>query len=227
MSLAPIRDQRPPTRRARGPDTELMRNVYARWAPVYDLTYRHITAPGRREAVKAASRCGDDILEVGVGTGMALEEYRSGKCVVGTDLSAEMLRRAAGKVRERRMTHVKGLAVMDACRLGFPDARFDAVAAQMVITLVPEPERALDEFARVLKPGGEIVLVNHFGADGGPRASVEEFFAPIVSKVGWSSDFKVKRLDDWARARGGMRVVSVKPMPPVGFFTVVRIEKER
>jgi phosphatidylethanolamine/phosphatidyl-N-methylethanolamine N-methyltransferase len=226
MSLAPIRDESPPPRRGRGPDTELMRNVYARWAPVYDLTYRHITAPGRREAVKAASQCGDDILEVGVGTGMALEEYQHGKHVVGTDLSAEMLRRAAGKVRERRMTHVKGLAVMDACRLGFPDARFDAVAAQMVITLVPEPERALDEFARVLKPGGEIVLVNHFGADQGPRASVEEFFAPIVSKVGWSSDFKVKRLDNWARARGGMRVVSVKPMPPVGFFTVVRIRKD-
>jgi phosphatidylethanolamine/phosphatidyl-N-methylethanolamine N-methyltransferase len=226
VSLAPIDEKTRAARKGRGPDTQLMRNVYARWAPVYDLTYRRITAPGRREAVKAASACGDDILEVGVGTGMALEEYERDKRVVGTDLSAEMLQRAAAKMRERRMMHVKGLAVMDACRLGFADARFDAVAAQMVLTLVPEPERALDEFARVLKPGGEIVLVNHFGAERGARASVEEFFAPLASKVGWSSDFKVKRLEDWARTHGGMRVVSVKPMPPVGFFTVVRIRKD-
>ena len=115
---------------------------------------------------------------------------------------------------------------MDACRLGFADARFDAVAAQLVITLVPEPERALDEFARVLKPGGEIVLVNHFGADAGRAPRSRSSSRRLPSKVGWSSDFKVKRLADWARTHGGMRVVAVKPMPPVGFFTVVRIRKD-
>lgn len=211
--------------RAGTPDTALMRKAYARWAPVYDLVYRRLTAPGRREAVRAASACGPHVLEVGVGTGMALEEYGPGMRVVGTDLSTDMLRRAAAKVRRGRLTQIGGLAAMDACRLGFADATFDAVSAQMVITLVPDPEQALDEFARVLKPGGEIILVNHFGAPAGLTARIEEALAPLASRVGWSTDFKVARLVDWAGQGGAMRLVGVTPMPPAGFFSVVRLRK--
>jgi len=207
------------------PDTSSMKKAYARWAPVYDLTYRRLTAPGRRAAVEAGVACGRTILEVGAGTGMSLEEYPSDCSVIATDLSGDMLKLAMRKVREQRLGHVKGVVVMDGCHLGFPDGAFDAVSAQMMITLVPDPEGALDEFARVLRPGGEIILVNHFGADGGLQARLEEAVAPLVSKVGWSSAFKIARLDAWARRRGDFTRVGVQPLNPFGFFKLVRLRK--
>jgi phosphatidylethanolamine/phosphatidyl-N-methylethanolamine N-methyltransferase len=207
-------------------DPNEVRRAYARWAPIYDLVYNRLTAPGRLAAVKAASACGTDILEVGVGTGLSLPDYTPDKRVTGIDLSEDMLARAEEKVKRLKLSHVQRLAVMDACHLDFSDRSFDAVAAQMVITLVPDPEKALDEFDRVLRPGGEIVLVNHFGAAGGLQARIEERLAPAMSKIGWSSDFKVARLDAWARQTGRFRRVSVEGMPPLGFFSVVRLKKE-
>ena len=83
-----------------------------------------------------------------------------------------MLRKAHERVAEHKLDHVEALAVMDAQHLGFPDAFFDVVVAQYVITAVPDPEATLDEFARVTKPGGEIILVNHLGAEAGLRRAV-------------------------------------------------------
>jgi phosphatidylethanolamine/phosphatidyl-N-methylethanolamine N-methyltransferase len=206
-----------------GPTTALMRKAYARWAPVYDLVYDRLTEPAARCAVEAAMACGPRILEAGVGTGLSLGYYRPDIELYGVDLSEDMLRRARDKVVKRGLTHVKSLQVMDVCRLGYADETFDAVAAQFLITLVPSPEQALTEFARVLKPGGEIILVNHFGQADGPVARVETALAPLCSKIGWSSDFKVARVEAWARAAGLAEVVEVRPVFPGGFFMVMRI----
>ena len=208
-----------------GSTTALMRKAYARWAPVYDVIYDKLTEPAARSAVKAAMACGPRILEAGVGTGLSLGYYRSDVEVHGVDLSEDMLRRARDKVLKRNLRHVKGLQVMDVCRLGYADETFDAVAAQFLITLVPSPERALDEFARVLKPGGEIVLVNHFGQADGPIARVEEVVAPLCSKVGWSSAFKVTRIENWAESTGFADIVEVRPVFPGGFFKILRLRK--
>jgi len=134
------------------------------------------------------------------------------------------LRRAWAKVARKSLTHVKSLQVMDACRLGYPDAAFDAVTAQFLITLVPDPEGALTEMARVLRPGGEIVLVNHFGQAAGPLARIEEVLAPFCARIGWSSDFKAERIQRWA---GSQRLTSLDPEPvfPGGFFKVLRLKK--
>jgi phosphatidylethanolamine/phosphatidyl-N-methylethanolamine N-methyltransferase len=164
------------------------------------------------------------VLEVGVGTGLALGYYPSGSFVCGVDLSEDMLRRARDKVRRRGLSHVRGLQVMDACRLGYADATFDAVVAQFLITLVPDPEAALREFLRVVRPGGGIVLVNHFGQTDGPLARVEEAVAPLCTKIGWSSDFKSTRIEAWARANG-VAFGGVEPTFPGGFFKVLRMRK--
>jgi phosphatidylethanolamine/phosphatidyl-N-methylethanolamine N-methyltransferase len=137
-----------------------------------------------------------------------------------------MLRRAQMKVDQRGLTHVKSLQVMDATCLGFPDGMFDAVTAQFLITLVPDPEAALTEFERVLRPGGEIILANHFGQPSGPIAALEAAVAPLVSAIGWSSDFKASRIEAWARANGRMKVVELKPLFPGGFFQLMRIRKQ-
>lgn len=210
---------------ADGPDTALMRKAYARWAPVYDLVYDKLTEPAARQAVEAGMARGRRILEAGVGTGLSLGYYRPECEVYGCDLSEDMLRRARDKVRQRGLAHVKGLQVMDVCRLGYAEGTFDAVVAQFLITLVPDPEGALAEFARVLRPGGEIVLANHFGQAGGPIARIEEGLAPLCSRIGWSSAFKVARIEDWARSRPDMTLVEVAPSFPGGFFKIVRLRK--
>jgi phosphatidylethanolamine/phosphatidyl-N-methylethanolamine N-methyltransferase len=208
-----------------GPTTALMRKAYARWAPIYDVVYDKLTEPAARAAVNAAVACGPRVLEAGVGTGLSLGYYPSHAQVHGVDLSEDMLRRAQAKVDKRGLTHVKSLQVMDVTQLGFPDEMFDAVTAQFIITLVPEPEKALAEFARVLKPGGEIVLANHFGQPSGPVATLEELASPVAKAIGWSSAFKASRVEDWARMTGVMDVVELKPLFPAGFFKLMRIRK--
>lgn len=204
--------------------TELMRKAYTRWAPVYDMVYDKLTEPAGRAAVAAVEACGPRILEVGVGTGLSLGYYAARSEVHGIDLSADMLSRAGRKVARHGLSHVKSLAVMDACRLGFPDQAFDAVTAQFLITLVPNPEGALDEMERVLRPGGEIVLVNHFGQDSGPLARLENAVAPLCAAIGWSSDFKASRITDWARTRA-LTPLSLQPVFPSGFFKILRLRK--
>ena len=122
--------------------------------------------------------------------------------LIGVDLSAPMLRKAKERAAEHRLTNVDGLAVMDAQHLGFQDGVFDVVVAQYVITAVPDPEATLDEFARVLKPGGEIILVNHLGAEGGRARRSSAWFAPLARRLGWRPEFRWERLAQWAaRAR--------------------------
>ncbi|KQO67182.1 class I SAM-dependent methyltransferase [Methylobacterium sp. Leaf89] len=210
--------------REAGPSTALMRKAYARWAPVYDVVYDKLTEPAARDAVNAAVACGPRILEAGVGTGLSLGYYPPTSFVCGVDLSEDMLKRARAKVLRRGLRHVRGLQVMDVCRLGYADASFDAVVAQFLITLVPDPEAALSEFLRVIRPGGEIVLANHFGQDTGPVAKVEEIVAPLCTKIGWSSDFKASRIEAWARAHG-VEFIGVAPTFPGGFFKILRMRK--
>jgi phosphatidylethanolamine/phosphatidyl-N-methylethanolamine N-methyltransferase len=102
---------------------------------------------------------------------------------------------------------------------------FDVVVAQYVITAVPDPEATLDEFARVLKPGGEIILVNHLGAEAGPRATLERWFAPVARGLGWRPEFGWERLARWAARHGGVRVVERRPMPPLGHFSLIRFAR--
>lgn len=203
-------------------DKREVEQAYARWAPVYDLVFGAMFERGRRTAVAAAERIGGHILEVGVGTGLSLPDYAWTNRVIGVDLSAPMLRKAKERVKEHRLTNVDGLVVMDAQRLGFQDASFDVVVAQYVITTVPQPEAALDEFARVLKPGGEIILINHLAAETGPRALLERWSAPLARWLGWQAQFGFERLVAWAARHPGVRLVERRPMPPFGHFSLVR-----
>ncbi len=199
--------------------------AYARWAPVYDLVFGAVFERGRQAAVDAAERIGGRVLEVGVGTGISLPLY-SGNCrLSGVDISAPMLRRAQERVAELKLTNVEGLWVMDAERLSFPDRSFDVVVAQYVITTVPNPEATLDEFARVLKPGGEIVLVSRIGAEAGLRCSLEHWFQPAARKLGWRTEFSFARYACWAAQSPDMNLIERRAMPPFGHFNLIRFGK--
>jgi phosphatidylethanolamine/phosphatidyl-N-methylethanolamine N-methyltransferase len=165
------------------------------------------------------------VLDVGVGTGLSLSDYSRSTRLCGVDISEPMLRRAQQRVRALGLTNVETLAVMDAKNLAFPDAFFDAVVAQYVITAVPDPEATLDDFIRVLKPGGELILVNHIGAETGPRRLFELAFAPFARRLGWRPEFPWARLTDWAAKHGGVILAERRPMPPIGHFSLIRFRK--
>jgi phosphatidylethanolamine/phosphatidyl-N-methylethanolamine N-methyltransferase len=207
-------------------DRASVARAYARWAPVYDLVFGAVFDAGRRASIAAVERaCAPDggrILEVGVGTGLSLPDYGRKHRIVGLDISEPMLRKAKERVAAQNLSNVELLAVMDAERLALADASFDVVIAQYVITAVPNPEGTLDEFVRVLKPGGEIVLINHIGAETGPRRVFELGFAPIARKLGWRPEFPFARLSHWAARSGGVRMVERRPMPPLGHFSLIR-----
>jgi phosphatidylethanolamine/phosphatidyl-N-methylethanolamine N-methyltransferase len=213
-------------------DKETIAKAYARWAPVYDLVFGPVFERGRKVAIAAAERaCGGKqgrILEVGVGTGISLPDYGRSHRLVGVDISEPMLRKAQERVSEHGLRNVDALAVMDAAHLGFPDESFDVVVAQYVITAVPDPEATLDEFVRVLKPGGEIVLVNHLGAEAGLWHTFERWFSPMARKLGWRPEFPWARLSRWAaRVSGplGVHLVERRPMPLLRQFSLVRFAK--
>jgi phosphatidylethanolamine/phosphatidyl-N-methylethanolamine N-methyltransferase len=207
-------------------DRDAVEKAYARWAPVYDLVFGKVFERGRRASIAAAERLGGRILEVGVGTCISLPDYARTNRLVGIDISAPMLRKAQERVAEHRLTNVEALAVMDAKHLAFPDGVFDVIVAQYVITAVPDPEATLDEFARVLRPGGEIVLINHIGAEDGPRKVFENVFAPVARRLGWRPEFPWERLTAWEDRTPGVHFIERRPMPPLGHFSLIRYGKD-
>lgn len=206
-------------------ETGKVAEAYGRWAPIYDLVFGRVFEHGRRAAIEAAEDIGGRILEVGVGTGISLPEYATANRVFGIDISEPMLRKARSRVSDLGLSHVEGLAVMDAERLEFEDDSFDVVVAQYVVTAVPNPEAALDEFARVVRPGGEIVLTSRVGAEDGLRRTLERGFAPVARRLGWRTEFDWSRYVRWAAQSPEMRLVERRAMPPLGHFSLIRFAK--
>ncbi len=206
-------------------DQATLNKAYARWAPIYDVVFGAVFDRGRKASIEAAERIGGRILDVGIGTGISLLDFSRRNRVVGVDISEPMLRKAQRRVAEAGLSNVEGLAVMDAEKLGFPDDAFDVVVAQYVITAVPNPDATLDEFVRVTKPGGEIILVNHIGAEGGPRLLFERAFAPLARRLGWRPEFRWERIAAWLGRSQGVRLLERRPMPPLGHFSLIRLAK--
>ena len=206
-------------------DRERVAKAYGRWAPIYDLVFGKVFNQGRRSTIAEADRIGGRILDVGVGTGLSLSDYSRASRICGVDISEPMLRKAQQRVRALGLSNVEVLAVMDAKNLAFCDGSFDAVVAQYVITAVPDPEATLDDFVRVLKPGGELILVNHVGVESGPRRILDLAVAPLARRLGWRTEFPWERLVKWAARHGGVSLAERRPMPPLGHFSLIRYRK--
>ena len=206
-------------------DRETVERAYDRWAPVYDLVFGGVFSKGRSAAIQATNRLGGRVLEVGVGTGISLPQYAPHLRIFGTDISEAMLNKAKARVTEQNLSNVEGLAVMDAEKLEFPDNSFDVVMAQYVVTAVPNPEAAMDEFARVLRPGGEIILLSRVSADAGMRRFIEKGLQPVVRQLGFRTDFAWSRYTQWAAGAAGMQLVERRPVPPFGHFSLIRFRK--
>ena len=196
-------------------------SAYKRWAPVYDQTFGRIAHRGRRQAIEHINRGKGRVLEVGVGTGIALPLYASHLEVVGVDYSDEMLDRARRRTRRENLSHVADLRQMDARNLDFPDGHFDTVVAMYLVSVVPEPERVVSEMARVCKPGGEILIVNHFAREAGALAAIEKTFGPFAGLLGWHSDFPISKVLEVETLQLEQRT----PLPPAGLFTLLTMRR--
>lgn len=165
-----------------------IRHVYDRYAPIYDSLFGAVLAPGRHALARRVNQIGPKrLLEVGVGTGLMLPEYPEHTAFVGVDLSEAMLERARS-----RATTLPGrdilLQVMDAEHMDFPDHSFDCVTLPYVLSVTTQPDRLVAEVRRVCRPGGLILLLNHFT---GSRFwwALERLVSPLANRVGFRSDF--------------------------------------
>jgi phosphatidylethanolamine/phosphatidyl-N-methylethanolamine N-methyltransferase len=193
--------------------------AYRRFAPVYDATFGRIVGRYHRhigDTVRELDAV--DVLEVGVGTGLSLAHYPRGARVVGVDLSEDMLARARERVG-RGVDATVELRLADGERLGFADDAFDLVVLPFVVSVTPDPQALLDEVARVLRPGGTVLVLNHFAGVSGLRW-IERLFAPMADRIGFRSDLPLEQLRHPRLARS-----KVRALWPIGFFQMVLLQK--
>jgi phosphatidylethanolamine/phosphatidyl-N-methylethanolamine N-methyltransferase len=156
---------------------------------------------------------------VGVGTGLSLPQYNKDKRITGIDLSKEMLRKAHERTRQMRLCNVRALHEMDAEATDFPDASFDIAVGMFVASVVPNPRRLLAEMRRLVRPNGDILLINHFAAAKGPKWWIERAMAPASRALGWHPDFAMDAIFSAAE----MDQIEIESVPPFGIFTLVRL----
>ncbi|MDW8315401.1 MAG: class I SAM-dependent methyltransferase [Rhodovarius sp.] len=203
-------------------DAHAVREAYRRWAGIYDLVFGGVSAFGRRRAVAAVNALpGRRVLEVGVGTGLALPLYRPDLEVVGIDLSREMLRKARERARRRPLPQLCGLIEMDAEGMAFRDGSFDTAVAMFTASVVPDARRLFAEMSRVVRPGGHLLFVNHFAAESGLRWWIERSLAPAARILGWHPDFLLSDL-----LPPGVKPERVEACPPFGLFTLVQVTNQ-
>ncbi|MDH7799548.1 phosphatidylethanolamine/phosphatidyl-N-methylethanolamine N-methyltransferase [Beijerinckia sp. GAS462] len=201
-------------------------DAYARWAPVYDNVFALIMKPGRQAAADAVNRLEGRVLDVGIGTGLELPLFSTQVKITGIDLCGPMLDIARRRVADLGLRNVEELRVMDAMNLEYSDHSFDAAVTPYVITTVPDPARTLDEMVRVVRPGGEIIIVNHIGAESGPISWIEAAMAKQAAKLGWRPQFPWSIIGDWIAARPEVELLERRTLSPLGLFTLVRLRRK-
>lgn len=203
-------------------DEGAIKRAYARWAPVYDVTFGRIAQAGRMHTVDHINRFDGRVLEVGVGTGISLPRYDRRLKITGVDLSPEMLKKARRRVARDGLDNVEAILEMDASDMDFPDNSFDVVVAMYVLTVVPDPDKVMRELERVCRPSGQVIVLNHFSQDHGVRGAVEKAMGRFGEALGWRPEFPV----DTLLVCDALRLVEAQSMKPFGLFSMLRFVKD-
>jgi phosphatidylethanolamine/phosphatidyl-N-methylethanolamine N-methyltransferase len=170
------------------------RKIYDIHSMFYDATFGRLVKRRIERAIHHMNIAEtDQVLDLGIGTGVSLNYYPQHARVTGVDLSSGMLRKAREKIRERELPHANVFQA-DALRLPFADDTFDHVFTSHVISVVSDPYRLVQEAQRVARPGARIVMVNHFQSTNRFIAMVEKWLCPLCTKLGWRSDLALQDL---------------------------------
>lgn len=204
-------------------DNASIKAAYKRYARYYDRLFGPVFAPGRKLAIQhLGEQSGKRILEVGVGTGLSLPNYQTDTQVVGIDISTDMLNIARGRARDQSLDHVESLLEMDAEKLSFDDNSFDAVIAMYVASVVPHPDRLMTEMARVCKPGGDILVINHFASENPILRAMEWLLSPLSRFVGFRPSMDIAELPQPA----GYERVGIHRANLFGYWKLVHFRAE-
>jgi phosphatidylethanolamine/phosphatidyl-N-methylethanolamine N-methyltransferase len=200
--------------------SDTIRTAYARLARYYDVAFGPALAPARATAVRTINALpGTEVLEVGVGTGLALPQYAPQKRITGIDVSADMLAKAQNRIARQRLSNVRALYEMDAQSTGFAKGQFDIAIAMFVASVVPDPRALLGEMRRIVKPGGTLLFVNHFAGDRAWPAWWRQRSGALTAKLGWRAEFRLEDMFDAADLHVATRV----PQWPLGFFQLIAL----
>jgi len=169
-------------------ENDFVEAVYDKLAKVYDVTFGPTLHPGRLRAIERMDiQSGERVLEVGVGTGINLSLYPKNCSVVGIDFSGRMLEIARERAARKDVRNVR-LLQMDAADLKFADDSFDIVYAPYVISVVPDPVKVAHEMRRVCRPGGRIIVLNHFLSPNAIVSRIERLISPFTIHIGFKAD---------------------------------------
>jgi phosphatidylethanolamine/phosphatidyl-N-methylethanolamine N-methyltransferase len=203
-------------------ETDFVEKVYQGIAAAYDYTYGPTLHPGRLEAMeKMALRAGTHVLEVGVGTGINLALYPRNCRITGIDLSSKMLAKAQGRIDEKGLHHCE-LAEMDATQLKFADNSFDVVYAPYVISVVPEPVKVAREMYRVCRPGGRVIILNHFKSANRLMGWIEKVISPATVHIGFTADLDLPGFLQQAE----LKPVSLEKVNIPKMWTLITVVKD-
>jgi phosphatidylethanolamine/phosphatidyl-N-methylethanolamine N-methyltransferase len=202
--------------------TDFVERVYQNIAKVYDYTYGPTLHPGRLEAIeKMRIRPGTHVLEVGVGTGINLSLYPRTSRVTGVDLSSRMLDKARRRIAQKGLINCDVLE-MDATKMTFADNSFDVVYAPYVISVVPDPVGVAREMYRVCRPGGRVIILNHFKSFNPVMSRIETAISPMTVHIGFTADLDLPRFLEQA----DLRPTSVEKVNVPKMWTLITVVKD-
>jgi phosphatidylethanolamine/phosphatidyl-N-methylethanolamine N-methyltransferase len=203
-------------------ENDFVERVYEKLSKVYDLIFGPTLHPGRLVAIERMGiRPGDRILEVGVGTGINTSLYPSNCHMTGVDLSSSMLEKARERVAREGLRNVR-LLEMDAQRLTFADDSFDIVYAPYLVSVVPDPVQVACEMRRVCKPGGKIIILNHFRSANPVLSRLERAISPFTVHIGFKSDLDLPAF----LAQAGLQPVSIEKVNVPKIWSLVTCLKD-
>ena len=203
-------------------ENDFVTKVYENIAWAYDFTFGPTLHAGRIQAIQRMGiKPGDRILEVGVGTGINCSLYPSDCAITGIDLSEPMLEKAHERVQRKGLSNIRLLA-MDAADLKFPDNSFDIVYAPYVISVVPDPVAVVREMRRVCRPGGRLVILNHFRGTGKFGGWLDRLISPLTVHIGFKSDLDLPAF----LAQAELKPVSIEKVNVPRIWSLITCIKE-